>query len=98
MLKGRYILLCLLDQRKLKEVCLSLGVSYKYVYSVARSGNPPSLRLMQALTPIIEMSFWAEEADEEFKKIYEDKVKSASNASDEVFKEVYEENNHSTSK
>jgi hypothetical protein len=75
MLKGRYILLCLLDKRKLSSFCSKFGVSYKYVHAIARNENcDPSLKIMRAFLPIIDMSFWAEEADKEFKKLYAEKI------------------------
>ncbi len=44
------------------------------MYAVA-SGNDPSMKLARSLSPIIDMSYWNEDVDADFKSVYENKIK-----------------------
>ena len=70
MTKAQYILLCIIAERKLKDICEQLGLSYKFIYAVGKGTCKPSFKAKQGLLPLIEPDYWYEEADEDFKKIY----------------------------
>lgn len=67
--KAQYILTIIRSERKLKPLCETLNLSYKYIYAVSK-GNKASQKAKDALSSIIKPSYWDEEADEEFIEIY----------------------------
>ena len=66
MTKGIIILKALLAKRRLKEICESYDISYKYCYGVAEGNKNPSWDLMNKMRFLIPADFWFEETDSNF--------------------------------
>lgn len=68
MTKAIAMLKYLSTQRKLKEVCKALDISYVFVHAITKETSSPSYKIIQSLMPIIPPSLWFEEADNAFLK------------------------------
>lgn len=79
MVKAQFILKYLLSNRKLKSVCNRLKISYKYVYSIAKAFQNPSMNIQKGLLPIIHASYWHEEADDQFMAKCKEELKLTKN-------------------
>ena len=66
MTKGVAVLGALIEKRRLREICTTMDISYKFCHSVAAESKDPSLDLMRKLRFLIPMDFWADEASVEF--------------------------------
>lgn len=67
--KAIFILNLIISERKLRPLCKSMGLSSKYIYSIAK-GAKASDKIKEALKPIIQLEYWNEIADDDFKAIY----------------------------
>lgn len=75
MKKAQYILNYFLAKRKLKPICFFLGdLPYKYIFSLVKKNGHPSTNIKNALLPIIAPSFWYEEADSDFVKLFKNVI------------------------
>lgn len=66
MTKGVMILRTLIAKRRLKEICDTFKISYKYCHAVASELKDPSLDLMKKLRFLIPLDFWIDEATPDF--------------------------------
>lgn len=66
MTKGVLILKSLIIKRRLREICNTMDISYKYCHAVASELKDPSLDLMRKLRFLIPLDFWVDEASTEF--------------------------------
>ncbi len=66
MTKGRVVLKGLIAKRKLREICESQGISYKFCHSVSEGKKKPSWELMKGFRFLMPVEFWFDEANTEF--------------------------------
>lgn len=66
MTKGVVILKALITKRRLKEICESCDISYKFCHAVSEELKQPSLDLMKKLRFLIPLDFWIDEASKSF--------------------------------
>lgn len=66
MTKGRVILKGLIAKRKLREICETQGISYKFCHAVSEGHKKPSYELMKGFRFLIPVEFWFDEANSAF--------------------------------
>ena len=66
MTKGRIILKALIAKRKLRGICTTYDISYKYCHAVSEGIKTPSYDMMSKFRFMIPSDYWFDEASAEF--------------------------------
>ena len=66
MSKGVVILKALKAKRRLREICKSYDISYKYAHAISEGLKKPSYDFIMNFKFLIPTDFWFEKAEKEF--------------------------------
>lgn len=66
MTKGRVVLKALIAKRKLREICNTYDISYKFCHAISEGHKKPSWEIMKKFRFLIPTDFWFDEASESF--------------------------------